>query len=212
MGHFAGLQTFQFTALPFGLATAPLEFTKVVKEVKLMAQAKGIWIHQYLADWLLRAPCPETCQRHTQTLLDLCHSLGWVVNMAYPSTGLQFRRLPVRSVDWQGPSHSGPVDSSTRETELHQELEQLHSQAVHVFDRAAYGNGKTSVGRSSSHETFSVAPEAALACPRNSRKSYSSTPISPPTSRLVVDQEQCPSRTTVAPPSAFIPAVYRRLE
>ena len=31
-------QTFQFTALPFGLATAPLEFTKVVKEVKLMAQ------------------------------------------------------------------------------------------------------------------------------------------------------------------------------
>ena len=81
MGHFAGLQTFQFTALPFGLATAPLEFTKVVKEVKLMAQAKGIWIHQYLADWLLRAPCPETCRRHTQTLLDLCHNLGWVVNM-----------------------------------------------------------------------------------------------------------------------------------
>ena len=39
-------QTFQFTALPFGLATAPLEFTKVVKEVKLMAQARGIRIHQ----------------------------------------------------------------------------------------------------------------------------------------------------------------------
>ena len=35
-------QTFQFTALPFGLATAPIEFTKVVKEVKLMAQARGI--------------------------------------------------------------------------------------------------------------------------------------------------------------------------
>ena len=51
-------QTFQFTALPFGLATAPLEFTKVVKEVKLMAQARGIRIHQYLEDWLLRAPSP----------------------------------------------------------------------------------------------------------------------------------------------------------
>ena len=46
-------QTFQFTALPFGLATAPLEFTKVVKEVKLMAEARGIRIHQYLDDWLL---------------------------------------------------------------------------------------------------------------------------------------------------------------
>ena len=74
-------QTFQFTALPFGLATAPLEFTKVVKEVKLMAQARGIRIHQYLDDWLLRAPCPETCLRHTQTLLALCQQLGWVVNM-----------------------------------------------------------------------------------------------------------------------------------
>ena len=46
-------QTFQFRALPFGLATAPLEFTKVVKEVKLMAQSRGIRIHQYLDDWLL---------------------------------------------------------------------------------------------------------------------------------------------------------------
>ena len=39
---------YQLTSLPFGLATAPLEFTKVVKEVKLMAQARGIRIHQYL--------------------------------------------------------------------------------------------------------------------------------------------------------------------
>ena len=74
-------QAYQFTALPFGLSTAPLEFTKVAKEVKLMAQARGIRIHQYLNDWLLRAPCPETCLLHTRTLLDLCHRLGWVVNM-----------------------------------------------------------------------------------------------------------------------------------
>ena len=74
-------QAYQFTAFPFGLSTAPLEFTKVAKEVKLMAQARGIRIHQYLDDWLPRAPCPETCLLHTRTLLDLCHRLGWVVNM-----------------------------------------------------------------------------------------------------------------------------------
>ena len=78
---FLNSKAYQFTALPFGLATAPLEFTKVVKEVKLMAQTRGIRIHQYLDDWLLRAPCPETCQRNTQTLLALCRELGWVVNM-----------------------------------------------------------------------------------------------------------------------------------
>ena len=38
---FLSNQTFQFTALPFGLPTAPLEFTKVVKEVKLMASLVG---------------------------------------------------------------------------------------------------------------------------------------------------------------------------
>ena len=73
-------QSYQFTSLPFGLSTAPLEFTKVIKEVKLMAQTQGIQIHQYLDDWLLRAPSQETCLRHTQTLLDLCRNLGWVVN------------------------------------------------------------------------------------------------------------------------------------
>ena len=53
----------------------------MVKEVKLMAQARGIRIHQYLDDWLLRAPSPEICLQHTQTLLALCRQLGWVVNM-----------------------------------------------------------------------------------------------------------------------------------
>ena len=78
---FLNSKAYEFTALPFGLATARLEFTKVVQEVKLMAQARGIRIHQYLDDWLLRAPDPETCQQNTQTLLDLCRELGWVVNM-----------------------------------------------------------------------------------------------------------------------------------
>ena len=78
---FLNSKAYQFTALPFGLATAPLEFTKVVKEVKLMAQARGIRIHQYLDDWFLRAPDPGTCQQNTQTLLALCRELGWVVNM-----------------------------------------------------------------------------------------------------------------------------------
>ena len=46
-----------------------------------MAQARGIRIHQYLDDWLLWAPCRETCLDQTQTLMDLCQSLGWVVNL-----------------------------------------------------------------------------------------------------------------------------------
>ena len=74
-------QTYQFKALPFGLSTAPLEFTVVVKEVKLMAIRKGITIHQYLDDWLMRAGSYQVCLRHTQELVQVCRRLGWIVNL-----------------------------------------------------------------------------------------------------------------------------------
>ena len=65
-------QTCQFKALPFGLSTAPLEFTVVAKEVKLMATQKGIRIHQYLDDWLVRARSHQVCLQHTQDLVKIC--------------------------------------------------------------------------------------------------------------------------------------------
>ena len=74
-------QSYHFRSLPFGLSTAPMEFTCVVKEVKLMAQSRGIRIHQYLDDWLIRAPTKESCHQGTQSLLALCQELGWIVNL-----------------------------------------------------------------------------------------------------------------------------------
>ena len=46
-----------------------------------MAQSRGIRIHQYLDDWLIRAPTKESCHQGTQSLLALCQELGWVVNL-----------------------------------------------------------------------------------------------------------------------------------
>ena len=74
-------QTYQFKALPFGLSTAPLEFTVVAKEVKLIAIHKGIRIHQYLDDWLVRAGSHQVCLQHTQELVQICQKLGWLVNL-----------------------------------------------------------------------------------------------------------------------------------
>ena len=45
-------QTYQFKALPFGLATAPLEFTRVVKEAKLILQSHGIQILKILEKFI----------------------------------------------------------------------------------------------------------------------------------------------------------------
>ena len=74
-------RTYQFKALPFGLSTAPLEFTVVAKEVKLMAINKGIRIHQYLDDWLVRARSHQESLQHTQDLVKICQKLGWLVNL-----------------------------------------------------------------------------------------------------------------------------------
>ena len=72
-------QVFQFTSLPFGLATAPQVFTMIVKEVKLMALSRGLRLHQYL-DWLIRSQSQEEAQVNTQAEVDLTQSLGWIIN------------------------------------------------------------------------------------------------------------------------------------
>ena len=73
-------QVFQFTSLPFGLATAPQVFTMIVKEVKLMALSRGLRLHQYLDNWLIRSQSQEEAQVNTQAVVDLTQSLGWIIN------------------------------------------------------------------------------------------------------------------------------------
>ena len=46
-----------------------------------MAIHKGIRIHQYLDDWLVRARSHQVCLKHTQDLVKICQELGWLVNL-----------------------------------------------------------------------------------------------------------------------------------
>ena len=73
-------QVFQFTSLTFGLATAPQVFAMIVKEVKLMALSRGLRLHQYLDDWLIRSQSQEKAQVNTQAVVDLTQSLQWIIN------------------------------------------------------------------------------------------------------------------------------------
>ena len=78
--HHRGV-AYQFTSLPFGLATAPLVFTSVVKEVKLMPLQWDIRLHQYLDDWLIRAPSEKDSFAHTKCLLAVVQDLGFLVSL-----------------------------------------------------------------------------------------------------------------------------------
>ena len=73
-------QVFQFTSLHFSLATAPQVFTMIVKDVKLMALSRGLRLHLYLVDWLIRSQSQEEAQVNTQAVVDLTQSLGWIIN------------------------------------------------------------------------------------------------------------------------------------
>ena len=45
-----------------------------------MALAKGIRIHVYLDDWLIRAQSQEQCLQFTREVVFLVESLGWLIN------------------------------------------------------------------------------------------------------------------------------------
>ena len=78
------------------MATAPLEFTRIVKEVKLVLQSRGIRVHQYVDDWLLRANTRHQCQLHTKELLHVVQELGFVIN--FEKSELE----PTQKIDFLG--------------------------------------------------------------------------------------------------------------
>ena len=73
--------SYQFKALPFGLSSAPMDFTVIAKEVKLMALHKSIRIGQYLNDWLVRHRSHQVGLKHTQDLVQNCQKLCWLGNL-----------------------------------------------------------------------------------------------------------------------------------
>ena len=180
------------------------------------AQARGIRIHQYLDDWLLRAPCQATCLQHTRTLLALCQELGWVVNMkkseltpqqVFNFVGYRFDMLTSRVLATQD-----------RWSTLKQKLRFIKDwncctvRPVHVTDRSPHSDGEASLVRSPSHEAHSVALEATLACSGGSGKGHSGSSFSSSSPRLVVEREQCTSGPAFAPSASCSANVYRRLK
>ena len=75
-----GKEVFQFQALPFGLATAPREFTLIMRPIVQILRAHGVRIHAYLDDWLIRADSPDQARLHTNLVVNLLQYFGWKVN------------------------------------------------------------------------------------------------------------------------------------
>lgn len=89
-----GSEHFQFVALPFGLASAPRVFTKVLAPIMALLRARGIVIIPYLDDLLVKASSRADCLLSLRISLDTLSRFGWVANrqksFLVPSLRLEF--------------------------------------------------------------------------------------------------------------------------
>ena len=204
-------QTYQFKALPFGLSTAPMEFTVVVKEVKLMATQKGIRIHQYLDDWLVRAPSYRLCLQHTQILVKLCQDLGWVVNLE--KSELEPKQV-FNFVGYQFDLMAGRVRPTPDRWQSLQSkiLELLSIPACPVSDRPTHCHRKAGSPRSVTYATNTMAPQKKLEGPGIARKEHSRAQVLAPTFTMVATGRQCPHRSAITPHKTCSANFYRRIK
>ena len=65
-------RVYQFSALCFGLSTAPQVFSRVMAPVSAILHSWGIRMRRYLDDWLVQSSSREALLRDLQVVLDLC--------------------------------------------------------------------------------------------------------------------------------------------
>ncbi|CAJ0962706.1 unnamed protein product [Ranitomeya imitator] len=87
---------FQFTALPFGLATAPRVFTKVMAAVMAILHSRGVVVLPYLDDLLIKGPSFQACESSVHITLDSLSRLGWLINLDKSSP------VPARRISFLG--------------------------------------------------------------------------------------------------------------
>jgi len=73
-------KVYKFLVLPFGIATAPYVFTRIVGAMADVIHLKGVRFHHYLDDWLIVADSACQVKQAAEFVLKLAISLGWLPN------------------------------------------------------------------------------------------------------------------------------------
>ena len=71
---------FQFRALPFGLSLAPWVFTRITREICVVAHSRGIRLLVYLDDWLILATSQMLSNNHSVEVVSIAQGLGFMLN------------------------------------------------------------------------------------------------------------------------------------
>ena len=201
---------------PIGLATAPQVFTMIVKEVKLMALSRGLRIHQYLDDWLIRSQSQEEAQVNTQAVVDLTQSLGWIINQEKSElkpTQVFFvhgLRIPPRFSPCK--THSREMAQTSGFDPTTQVKTCFDCKMFDVSNWVASLNGENGPGGTPSHEALSVSSQGALeiSSVAGQPPSLDRSHCSPP--RLVAKSLKRDERCRPSSQRPQYPTLYRRLK
>ena len=74
-------RVYEYTSLPFGLASAPRAFTKILKPVLATLRQRGIRVIAYLDDLLIIGKTKEEAEAAFSQVKSLLESLGFVINL-----------------------------------------------------------------------------------------------------------------------------------
>ena len=208
--HLQG-RSYQFKALPFGLSTAPMEFTVVAKETPGTAEGyKDPPVPRRLVgESLIPRNLSPTYKELGNSLprSRLASEQGKV--RAGSKTGFQLRRLPVRSERGQGQTHTRALAGLDRQDPVCTVQSGMPGPTVHVPHRSSHSNRKTSTPRATSHEAHTMALEKQLEGPRITRQGDPSPQVVPPPPKVVAGGKRCATRSTSAPSKTCSANIYR---
>uniref|UniRef100_A0A914PIU4 Reverse transcriptase domain-containing protein n=1 Tax=Panagrolaimus davidi TaxID=227884 RepID=A0A914PIU4_9BILA len=94
-------QMYAFRALPFGLATAPRVYTKVIRPIAAFLRKYGINLIVYLDDWLFLADTAEKLENDLKLASEVLTASGLVINkeksILTPTQKIEFLGLEIDS-------------------------------------------------------------------------------------------------------------------
>ncbi len=206
-----GHQVFQFRALPMGLKSAPRIFTQMTLPVKKWAHTQGLFMQQYLDDWILSSTDRDSLIVHSKFLVDLTQSLGFVLNEE-KSVLSPTQTLEHLGMDYDFKLHLVGLTQSRRERLLQKIAYVEKSRRVGEDDFYLYVNERVTTDRYGTHKAIPMVLEVPMGSTSSCSRNHRSPSSSPQTSiELVEDGREYLGKGSNSENCSSSPVIHRCL-
>lgn len=125
---------YQYNCLPFGLSSAPLVFTKMLKPIVSLLRSRNLMSVVYLDDFLLLGDSYTNCENNVKNTVTLLEKLGFLINYKksklVPSTEIKYLGFLFNSLSM---TISLPKEKIVKMTALLKKISVRHSTSIRKF-------------------------------------------------------------------------------